>query len=472
MSLILRLASGSGWAAVVRQILVVAGIAVASALLLVAAGVAHLQRTALAISGSAELEAAGNVVQQDPGSDGAITLAYLVEPELRRGVVFGFVLCVVPLLVFVATASRVAARQRDERLAGLRLAGASSSQVRAIAVMDTLVGGTVGVGVGTLGYLLVRAALMAATGTQAAAIAAGTTPPIWLATLVLLVLLGSLALASSLALRAVLVSPLGVARRAVHQRPRPWGLVLLGLGVGLAVTVAALAGWGLENDPAGHHPTLMITSLVFLLVGLVVSGPWLSVQVGRWVSGRASTPALLLAGRRLEDDPRAQSRAMSAVVLVVVAATIGLTVFADALAVSGSDTGTGRTFIYQGYGAAAAGMVFSLVVGASGLLLATGEGVLERRRRDATLHATGVPLSVLRRSVLWQVALPVLPATVLAVLVTTAFDLVVFGSYVVSMPGPLALALPLVATLAAVLAAAATLPLLRGALDVRRLRVP
>jgi uncharacterized membrane protein YhaH (DUF805 family) len=472
VNLTLRLASGSGRAAVVRQALVVAGIAVASALLLVAVGVAHLQRTALAISGYAELDLSGNVVHQNPGSNGAITLAYLVEPGLRRGVVFGFVLCVVPLLVFVATASRVASRQRDERLAGLRLAGASTGQVRALAVVDTLVGGTAGVIVGTLGYLAVRALLLAAPGTQAAAIAAGTTPPIWLACLVLLALLAALGLTAALALRSVLVSPLGVARRAGHQHPRPLGLGLLGLGLALALAVAAVAGAGLDRDPAGHHPALMIASLVLLLVGLVVSGPWLSVCVGRLVTRRASTPALLLAGRRLEDDPRAQARAMSAVVLVVVAATIGLTVFADALAVSGSDTGTDRTFIYQGYGAAAVGMLFSLLVGASGLLLATGEGLLERRRSDAALHAAGVPLSVLRRSVLLQVALPVLPATVLAVLVTTVFDLVVFGSYVVSVPGLLALTLPLPATGAAVLAATGTLPLLRGALDVQRLRVP
>jgi hypothetical protein len=472
VNLTLRLASGSGRAAVVRQALVVAGIAVASLLLLVAAGVAHLQRTALAISGYAELDAAGKVIHQDPCSRGAITLEYLVQPGLRHGVVFGFVLCVVPLLVFVGTASRVAARQRDERLAGLRLAGASTGQVRALAVIDTLVGGTVGMVVGTLGYLAVRALLLAAPGTQAAAIAAGTTPPFWLGAVVLVALLAALSVTASLALRSILVSPLGVARRGEHQRPRPWGLVVLGLGVGLAVAVGAAAGAGLEQDPAGQHPALMITSLVLLLVGLVVSGPWLSVQVGRWVTRRAGTPALLLAGRRLEDDPRAQARAMSAVVLVVVAATIGLTVFADALAVSGSDTGTDRSFIYQGYGAAAVGMLFSLLVGASGLLLATGEGLLERRRSDVALHAAGVPLSVLRRSVLWQVALPVLPATALAVVVTTVFDLVVFGSYVVSVPGLLALTLPLAATGAAVLAATGTLPLLRGALDVQRLRVP
>ena len=471
MNLTLRLASGSGRAAVVRQALVVAGIAVATVLLLVATGVAHLQRTALSIGGSAELDAAGNVVVDHPGSNGPITLAYLVEPGLRRGVVFGFVLCVVPLLVFVATASRVAARQRDERLAGLRLAGASARQVRLLAVVDTLVGGGLGVLVGSAVYLLVRGIVLGADGTQAAAIARGTTPPLGLATVVLVGLLVALAVAAGLALRAVVVSPLGVARRSVHQRPRPWGLALLGAGVGLAVLVGAVAGFGLDRDPAGHHPALMLTSLVLLMVGLVVSGPWLSVRAGRWATRRASSPALLLAGRRLEDDPRGQSRAMSAVVLVVVAATIGLTVFADALAVSGSDTGTDRSFIYQGYGAAAVGMVFSLLVGTSGLLLATGEGVLERRRTDAALHASGVPLDVLRRSVLLQVAIPVLPATVLAVLATTVFDLVVFGSYVVSASGLLALALPLLATGASVLAALGTLPLVRGALDVQRLRV-
>jgi hypothetical protein len=214
VNLALRLASGSGRAAIVRQVLVVVGIALASVLLLVAAGVAHLQRSALAIGGYAELDAAGNVVRDFPGSHGSITLSYLVEPGLRHGVAFGFVLCVVPLLVFVATASRVAARQRDERLAGLRLAGAAPGQVRALAVLDTLVGGTAGVVLGTVGYLLLRAAVLAGPSGQAAAIAAATTAPIWLALLVLLGLLVALALTAALAMRSVLVSPLGVARRA------------------------------------------------------------------------------------------------------------------------------------------------------------------------------------------------------------------------------------------------------------------
>jgi hypothetical protein len=59
--------------------------------------------------------------------------------------------------------------------------------------------------------------------------------------------------------------------------------------------------------------------------------------------------------------------------------------------------------------------ILLLLVTAASLLIATVDGVMERRRVLATLSATGVPAGVLRRSVVVQIALPLLAALSLGV---------------------------------------------------------
>jgi len=59
------------------------------------------------------------------------------------------------------------------------------------------------------------------------------------------------------------------------------------------------------------------------------------------------------------------------------------------------------------------GMLLVLLVTAANLLVSTVDGMMERRRPLAVLSAIGVPTSVIRRSVLFQVALPLAAALVL-----------------------------------------------------------
>jgi len=59
------------------------------------------------------------------------------------------------------------------------------------------------------------------------------------------------------------------------------------------------------------------------------------------------------------------------------------------------------------------GMLLVLLVTAANLLVSTVDGMMERRRPLAVLSAIGVPTSVIRRSVLFQVALPLAAALTL-----------------------------------------------------------
>lgn len=470
MSLVLRLAVGSGRGAAGRLVLITLGTALAAALLLLAAGVATLERADLSIGA-----ASGYVTHPDghvepfdePGSAGPITNSYLVEDELRRGVTLGIVLCVVPLLVFVAVASRVAARQRDDRLAALRLAGASNVQVRALAALDAAVAAAAGAALGAALFIAGRElVLRVADEPQLVTAAERLAPPLATAVVALVALVALTTGASALLLRSLLITPLGVSRKAPRRRPRPWGLALLLTGLaGFTVLVTG----GVPDTAAGD--LMIAAALATSMLGLVTCGPWLTSLTGRALARGSDRPAALLAGRRLEDEPRAQARAMSVVVLVVLSATIALVVLQDFRRNTQAGEEQFDAFYVQGFALAGLGMVFSLVVAACGLLLTTLEGLLERRRALGTLAAVGVPRRVLRRAVLLQVGLPVLPASALAVGAGLAVTGALHGSAPTGLSLPaVAIGLPLAAAAVSVLAAACTLPALPRDVDLAALR--
>jgi hypothetical protein len=205
---------------------------------------------------------------------------------------------------------------------------------------------------------------------------------------------------------------------------------------------------------------------------LAASGAWVTSAAGRYLAGRAGSPALLLAARRMQDDPRAQSRAMSSVVLVSFAATLTLGFLADARTVNGGGGGLDRS-AQQGYVLVALAIVFSLVVACAGLLLTTAEGLAERRRTLARVHACGVPLSTLGRASLLQVAVPTLVGASLATGCGYALVASIFGPEIgLREIGAWPVAVPFVALLASLAATATTLPALGRLTGPEVLRTP
>lgn len=127
------------------------------------------------------------------------------------------VLMVVPLLVFGGAAARLTVARRDQRLAALRLIGATPGQVVWMTVAEAVIVAAAGAVTGVLAYALATplvAKIALGGGTW---FAADLWPsPLVLAGVLLAVplLVGVSAVAG---LRRVVVSPLGVAKR----RPRP-----------------------------------------------------------------------------------------------------------------------------------------------------------------------------------------------------------------------------------------------------------
>lgn len=443
-----RLAAGSGRGELVRVVLVALGAALGTVLLLSAALVTAIH---------------GGFDREFGGEHGTAYRTDLIDqPGLRPGVVTALVLMLVPVLVFLGMCARISAAQRDRRLAAVRLAGATPGQVRLLAAAETALPAAVGTLVGLLTVLVSKSLLErrylqteAEIGLTRALPTNVPLPPV--RTILVLLLVPALCAASAvLALRRVEATPLGVSRRT-QPAPRAGAFAVLLVGVVL------VAGAPLTGDAALLPLAL---GAVLTMLGLTAAGSWLTAKAGALAARRARRPALLLAGRRLQADPRAQGRALSGLVLAVLVASSAAVLRAETLR-SQADDG----FYRSAYDLVDLALLVALVVAAAGLLVASCEAVLERRRTLASLAAAGVPLGTLRRAVLLQSLLPAVPAVILAAVTgaTGALALTAtFGGALVPWARLLGiLALALVAVTAA---SAATLPLLRRAVRPGELR--
>ncbi|MEV0218220.1 FtsX-like permease family protein [Streptomyces sp. NPDC050704] len=215
-------------------------------------------------------------------------------------------LLVVPVAVLAAAAGRLGAARREQRLAALRLAGATPRQILAMTGAEAAVVGVAGAVVGALAYC----ALLPALARFPFGIGTWYTGELWVGVSGLLAVVVGVALLTAVSavttLRQVARSPLGVAQQADPRRTRVIRLLLF---VGALAYIAVTArGGGLKTS----HLVLLMT----LFYGAYwVMGPWVVDRLGRILGRFARRPATLLAARRLSDDPRGAWRTVSGLVM-------------------------------------------------------------------------------------------------------------------------------------------------------------
>ncbi|MGW5685948.1 FtsX-like permease family protein [Nonomuraea sp. NPDC003754] len=237
------------------------------------------------------------------------------------------VLMVVPLLVFGGAAARLTVARRDQRLAALRLVGATPGQVVAMTVAEAVIVAFAGAVLGTVLYGA-AVPLLTAIRIGGGPWFAGDLLPVPLVVVAVLLAVPLLVGVSAIVgLRRVVVSPLGVAKRETPPAMRFVRVIAL---------LAVLAAVPLLSTNAGVGVVAAVLGLAFLCINLV--GPWVVALIGKVTAKRARRPAKLLAGRRLVDDPRAAWRTVSGVALTgFVAGFLGLLSPGDALAGRVSD---------------------------------------------------------------------------------------------------------------------------------------
>jgi hypothetical protein len=232
------------------------------------------------------------------------------------GFALGTVALLVPMMVLIGNATRIAAARREERYAAMRLVGATRRQIGIVASMESVAGAAAGAALGIGVYALLRPGLVRIPLLGYRFFPATVTPGALSVLAALIVVPLAAALAGLVSLRRVQISPLGVTRRVSPPPPRAWRIVPL--LAGLAVFAIPLTA-----DPAKQRqsPGLAVGSLILVMLGLMIAGPWLSMTSARLLARRPGSAPRLLAARRLADNPRAAFRAVSGLVLAVMIGT-------------------------------------------------------------------------------------------------------------------------------------------------------
>jgi hypothetical protein len=225
-----------------------------------------------------------------------------------------------PVLIFIATATRLSAARREQRFAAMRLVGATRQQVSRLAAVESTAAAILGVAAGFGIFFLLRGPVAGIPF---------VTEPFFPAELslslpdIIAVAIGvpvAAAVAARLALRRVHISPLGVTRRATPKPPRAWRVVPLLAGL------AELGFFAVHGHPASIPGQIQafVSSFAIIIAGLIFAGPWLTMAVARLMAQWTRRPGTLIAARRLADDPKAAFRAVSGLVLALFITTVAV----------------------------------------------------------------------------------------------------------------------------------------------------
>ena len=243
---------------------------------------------------------------------------------LRIALGIGAIGLMLPVLVFVITSTRLAAARREERLAALRLVGATPGQVDVIAAVEAVLAAIMGTALGFVLFFAFRplVAQIPFTGEPffTADVSLG-----WLAVTGAVLGVPIVAVAASLiTLRRVRISPLGVTRKAPARRPRAITLLVPVVGIALLLVPGLFRGSMLRTYS-------VFVVFAFIALGIMVAGPWLTYVGGRLLGALARRDSTLIAARRLGSDPRRGFRAISGLVMAVFMGTVFVSMIATAV---------------------------------------------------------------------------------------------------------------------------------------------
>jgi len=251
-----------------------------------------------------------------------------------------------PVLIFIGTATRLSAARREQRFAAMRLVGATPRQVSVISAVEASVAALGGVAVGFGLFFLIRPALsqVAFTGEPFASGDLSLSPTDILLAVVGVPLLA--ALAARVAMRRVQISPLGVTRRVTPKPPRAYRVLPLAVGIAELIYFVNVG----HPRSTGGQIEAYFSGCLLIMAGLVIAGPWLTMVGSRILARRAARPAVLIAGRRLSDNPRAAFRSISGLIIALFATSVSVGVISTIKAdhnTSGGGPGASHTLFEE-----------------------------------------------------------------------------------------------------------------------------
>lgn len=390
----------------------------ATALLLArpAAGVDRARFTVMATASAgagALLLAAARITALPAGAPRDEGLApYVTQDGLRPGVVAGALLLTVPVLALAGQALRVGSGARGRRMAVLRLAGATPADSRVVAATETGAAALVGAVLAGPAYLLlwVAVGLLPMAGLRMMPSPARGDLVVWAVLVPVTTVAGAVA-----GYRLQQVSDDAVTVNPGSRRVAPSWVRRLLPATGALLVVGGVIGLFARPADAGW-PDLAVAVGALLLA--YAGGPWLVRRAGRRLQRRGPAEHLL-AGRRLEVDPRPAGRVVA--VLMVCGAALGLDLCLVVPPMVGWLLGNPPTRDYvvfvNGFGAAGTGAAFACVVALATLVVGAADQLLEARRPLASLSALGVDEATLLRVLRRQLSAAAGPAVALGAVV-------------------------------------------------------
>jgi len=366
-----------------------------------------------------------------PGAPVEALFSLVAEPGLRWGTAFATALLVLPLLLMLNQVVRLGTATRERRLAALRLAGATPAQVRRIGALEVGFPVAVGAMAGPLVFALLRTLfggqrVIPGQGMHAvdltvtppsdvvsysrldsglSLIPTSVTPAWWQTVAVVAVVAAAGVVTGSLASRHLIASPLGVSRRVRRPAPRPWGVLLVGMGLG-AMAVAMSGAFG-------RGQALVMAGILLMVLGVIALGPWVAFRSGQRAARRTSNPATLIAAGHLVSDPRPAGRAAAAVGAISIGSGVAAVMEVGAFFYSSFID----PFFVISFALVGVALILVLLVTASTLAVHAAESLVDRRRVLAALVAAGTPVSVLRDALRREAMLTAIPLSVGGVLV-------------------------------------------------------
>ncbi|MFF0010264.1 ABC transporter permease [Streptomyces sp. NPDC005374] len=255
------------------------------------------------------------------------------DPVLVLLVLVVFVVLLMPVAVFITAAVRFGGERRDRRLAALRLVGADGRSTRRIAAGEALAGAVLGLVLGTGFFLIAREVAGSVEVFGESVFPSYLNPSPLLALLVGLAVPAAAVLVTLLALRGVVIEPLGVVRTARPARRRLWWRLLLPLaGLGMLYPMV-----GQGRDGGDFNQYLVTGGVVLLLVGVTALLPWIvEAVVARLGAGALSWQ---LAVRRLQLSSGTAARMVNGIAVAVAGAIALQMLFAGVEGDYTKDTG-------------------------------------------------------------------------------------------------------------------------------------
>ncbi|WP_226080910.1 FtsX-like permease family protein [Mycetocola spongiae] len=313
-------------------------------------------------------------------------------------------LLIVPLFSLGAAAARLSARRSDDRLASLRLLGATGRDVIAVTIIESTAVALVGAIAGALlslallplvglihflGGPIGAGALLLGPGTVAAVVLGIT------------VLAGA---SAAVGLRRVVISPLGVRTR--QRRPQPhWLRAVIG-AASLLLIFTVLSAFGALAQFEAVLLGVFILAFALGLGVLSLVGPWVLSVWARVRLRRAKTVPRLLAARGVLDNPGAAWRQVGGVAMTSFVAVVAGTGVALMGMAGESDPESAQLFADM-YTGIVVTLIGSFLMVAASVGVNQAASVLDRRELSVSLDRLGMSREMIEAARMTQAVAPV-----------------------------------------------------------------